>query len=213
MRIYPKGACPLVSGTGTAWIIGNPIANPSPTWSHRTVKRPPSCRLIFMCTSLVMLLLLNGCASLAVSLAGAGAGAGIEHQVNGTATRTFSEPLKRVNSAVSLTARRLKIKVDSVEPQDDGQVTKGTVGDLAITIELEILSSNLTRVNVTARKNILMLDSATAQEIVAQMERSLNALPRVRTTTTHTRQNKSMHYTPSKATKKETATASAQNAS
>jgi len=188
--------------------------NPLPTWSNRTVKKPPSCRLISICVSLMALLLLNGCSALAVSLAGAGAGAGIEHQVNGTATRTFSESLKRVDSAVNLTTNRLKIKIDSVEPQDDGQVTKGTVGDLAITIELETLSSNLTRVNVTARKNILLLDGATAQEIVAQMERSLNALPRARarTTTSRSRQKKSMHYTPSKATKKETAAARTQNA-
>lgn len=158
-----------------------------------------SKRLYRIATCVAMALLLNGCAALAVSLAGAGAGAGISHQVNGTATRTFSEPLDRVDNAVLLTSKRLKIDIDSVDAVDNGQITKGKVGDLTIIIELQTLSPNLTRVNVTARKNLLVLDGATAQEIVAQMEHSLTSLARSdngRNKAGDAVQSKDTRYTP-----------------
>lgn len=170
-----------------------------------------STRLFRIAICAVMALLLNGCAALAVSLAGAGAGAGISHQVNGTATRTFSEPLDRVDNAVLLTSKRLKIEIDSVDAVDSGQITKGKVGDLTVVIELQTLSPNLTRVNVTARKNLLVLDGATAQEIVAQMEHSLTTLAssdNTRGRTTDSAQSKDTRYTPtdSSSTKKSSST-------
>jgi len=172
-----------------------------------------SKHLIRIAACAAVMLSLNGCAALAVSLAGAGAGAGISHQVNGTATRTFSEPMNRVDSAVLLTSKRLKIDIDTVEAVDNGQITKGKVGDLAVTIELQMLSSNLTRVNVTARKNMLMLDGATAQEIVAQMEHSLNNLASTSRSKTGEAESKDTRYTPTdtSSSKKSSARSKKQN--
>lgn len=122
------------------------------------------------------LMLLNGCAALAVSLAGAGAGAGLAHQMNGTASRTFSEPFSKVDAAVRIASRRMYLQIDEVASIDGGQVTRARVSNLSVSVELEPLSPNLTRVNVVARKDLLRVDGATAQEIVAQIERSLSVV-------------------------------------
>ncbi|WP_172202392.1 DUF3568 family protein [Niveibacterium sp. COAC-50] len=126
--------------------------------------------------AIATLMLLNGCAALAVSLAGAGAGAGLAHQMNGTASRTFSEPFNKVDAAVRIASKRMYLQVDEVASMDGGQVTKARVSNLSVSVELEPLSPNLTRVNVVARKDLLRVDAATAQEIVAQIERSLSAV-------------------------------------
>lgn len=132
--------------------------------------------LIKLFAAVSALLLLNGCAALAVSLAGAGAGAGLAHQMNGTASRTFSEPFSKVDAAVRIASKRMYLQVDEVASMDGGQVTKARVSNLSVSVELEPLSPNLTRVNVVARKDLLRVDAATAQEIVAQIERSLGAV-------------------------------------
>jgi len=126
--------------------------------------------------AIAALTLLNGCAALAVSLAGAGAGAGLAHQMNGTASRTFSEPFNKVDAAVRIASKRMYLQVDEVATMDGGQITKARVSNLNVSVELEPLSPNLTRVNVVARKDLLRVDAATAQEIVAQIERSLTAV-------------------------------------
>lgn len=122
---------------------------------------------------LILALSLCGCAPLALSLVGAGAGAGISHQVNGVAARTFSEPLPRVKKASLMAARRMSFQFDVTDATDSGQILKGRVADLDIDVELEVLSASVTRVNVSARKNILRLDGATAQEVIVQIERAL----------------------------------------
>lgn len=131
-----------------------------------------------LCTSILITQGMTGCAALAVSLAGAGAGAGISHQVNGVATRTFSEPLAKMDSALLVATKRMTIQVDTVEATGNSHTLKGRVGDLDITVEMEALSGTVTRVDVTARKNLFRVDSATAQELVTQIERAV-ANPKV----------------------------------
>ncbi|GAA5176063.1 hypothetical protein GCM10025771_09820 [Niveibacterium umoris] len=123
--------------------------------------------------AILALALLNGCAALAVSLAGAGAGAGLSHQLNGTASRTFTEPFSKVDAATRIASKRMYLEVDEVASTGSGQVTRARVSNLNVSVELEPLSPTLTRVNVVARKDLLRVDGATAQEIVAQIERSL----------------------------------------
>lgn len=118
---------------------------------------------------------MSGCAALAVSLVGAGAGAGLSHQVNGVAARTFSEPLPKVMQASLVAAQRMSFEFDATDLRDAGASLTGRVAELDITVDLETLSSTVTRVSVSARKNLLMMDSATAQELVAQIERAIAA--------------------------------------
>lgn len=143
--------------------------------SPQATRRTRLSRLLRIAAGL-SLCLLSGCAAMAVSLVGAGAGAGISHQINGQASRTFSEPLMRVDDAVRLAARRMLLDVEKVSTTEQGQITKAHVSDLEITVELQTLSPNLTRVDVVARKSFLRVDGATAQEIVTQIERSLETI-------------------------------------
>lgn len=124
-------------------------------------------------TALLLLCLLNGCAALAVSLAGAGAGAGFSHQLGGTATRTFSEKSELVDAATQIATRKMYLEVSEVVSISNGQSIRARVSDLEISIESESLSPTLTRISVIARKNFLQVDSATAQEIVTQIESAL----------------------------------------
>ncbi|MDQ8020896.1 MAG: DUF3568 family protein [Moraxellaceae bacterium] len=130
----------------------------------------PSLRLA-ACAGL--LVTLNGCAALAVSLAGAGAGAGLSHQMGGTASRTFTESFDRVDAASRVVARKMYLQVDSVAVSENIQLTRARVGDLDVSMELQPLSPTLTRISVVARKNLLQVDGATAQEIIAQVDRAL----------------------------------------
>lgn len=132
--------------------------------------------VILLAVCLLLPGLLGGCAAVAVSLAGAGAGAGLSHQINGQASRTFSEPLTKVDDAARIAARKMLLEVSEVSSTENGQLTKARVSGLDITVELETLSPTLTRVDVIARKNIFRVDGATAQEIVSQIERALDAL-------------------------------------
>ncbi len=133
-------------------------------------------RSLVLAACLMLPGMLGGCAAVAVSLAGAGAGAGITHQVNGQASRTFSAPLSRVDDAARLASRKMQLEINQVATIDGDQVTKATVSGLDITVDMQTLSPTLTRVDVVARKNFFLVDGATAQEIVTQIERALDAI-------------------------------------
>ncbi|MFT3733743.1 MAG: DUF3568 family protein [Rhodocyclaceae bacterium] len=137
---------------------------------------PRLAALLRLGAAMAIVLSLNGCAALAVSLAGAGAGAGLSHQVNGTASRTFSEPIEKVDDAVRLAAKSMLLNIEDVSSLDNGILTKAKVAELNITVKMETLSPRLTRVSVTARKDILRVDGATANEVVAQIERAIGEL-------------------------------------
>ncbi|MEC5400068.1 DUF3568 family protein [Uliginosibacterium sp. H1] len=139
------------------------------------ISRVLSCSLR-LAASAGVLLALNGCAALAVSLAGAGAGAGLSHQMGGTASRTFTESFDRVDAASRVVARKMYLQVDSVDVTENIQLTRARVADLDVSMELQPLSPTLTRISVVARKNLLQVDGATAQEIVAQVDRALFAI-------------------------------------
>jgi hypothetical protein len=130
-------------------------------------------RLLRLSLCLIIMHSLSGCAAVALSLVGAGAGAGISHQVSGVASRTFSEPISKIKHASLLAARRMNFEYESTDATENGQLLKTRIAEMNVSIELEILSPSMTRVSVSARKNLLLLDAATAQEVVVQIERAL----------------------------------------
>jgi hypothetical protein len=66
----------------------------------------------------------------------------------------------------------MDIKVDTTEKMENGERIKARAADREIEIELESLSSRTTRMRSTARSGLLM-DSATATEIIIQTEKAL----------------------------------------
>jgi hypothetical protein len=122
------------------------------------------------------LLLLAACDPLSLTMAGVGAGAGVGHELGGIVYKTFTASEPQVKKACFGAFKRMAIKVGSVEKIDGGERIKATAGDRNIEIELDSLTPNTTRMRAVARKDGgIIVDSATAVEIINQTERMLGA--------------------------------------
>jgi hypothetical protein len=115
----------------------------------------------------------TACDPLSITLLGVGAGAGVAHNMGGYASKTFSQDLPRVRQATVAALNRMAIKVDSTEKSKTGEIIKASAANRQIEIELEALSPKTTRISAVARHDAVMVDSATATEIIVQTERSL----------------------------------------
>lgn len=118
-------------------------------------------------------MLLPACTPLSVTLAGVGASLGLSHQMDGLAAKTFTAPLSKTKKASLAALRHMGIKVDSVEKTEKGEVIKARTTDRNIEVELDALTSNMTRMRAVARKDTLLVDGATAEEIIAQTAKAL----------------------------------------
>lgn len=122
--------------------------------------------------SLAAIGLLSGCAGLALTAAGVGGGVAASHQMGGLAYRTFTEPLPRVRGAVLEAFKRMDIKPGTTEKIDLGERILARVGDRQVEVELESLTAKVTRIRVAVRRDGgIIMDSATAVEIITQTER------------------------------------------
>lgn len=118
--------------------------------------------------------LTSGCAGVALTAAGVGGGAMASHQLGGMTYRTFTAPLPRVKGAVLLAFRRMAIKPGKAEKTDLGERILAQVEDREIEVELESLTANVTRMrSIVRRSGQMIMDSATAIEIINQTEKAL----------------------------------------
>lgn len=125
-------------------------------------------------TAAICVLMLAACDPLSMTMLGASAGAGINHQIGGIAYKTFTEPEPKVKKATLAALKRMAIKVDSMDKSEGVEAIKATAADRNIVIEIEALTPNTTRMRAVARKNGgILVDSATAIEIIGQTERLL----------------------------------------
>jgi len=115
---------------------------------------------------------LAGCEAVALTALGVGASTGVSHTLTGITYRTFSEPIPRVRQASLKALQRMQIKVAGTGKIDHGESISAKAADREISIELEALSPNTTRMRVSASQGIFK-DSATATEIILQTERFL----------------------------------------
>ncbi len=120
----------------------------------------------------IWLFLLSGCDPISLTLLGVGAGAGVGQTLSGIAYKTFTEPLPKVKKATLAALKRMAIKVNGIEKMNGGEEITAQTPDRNINVELECISPNTTRMRVTARK--VVMDSATAVEIIMQTEKALN---------------------------------------
>ncbi|HYA27177.1 MAG TPA: DUF3568 family protein [Acidobacteriota bacterium] len=127
--------------------------------------------------TLVVSLLLSGCASVALTLFGVGAGVttgtSVAYTMDGIAYRTFTVPLPQVESATRTALDRMGIKVDSTAAIDQGKAIRATSNDREIEIELERVSPKTTRIRTVAKQGFFFKDRATATEIIIQTEKVL----------------------------------------
>lgn len=121
-------------------------------------------------------LTLTACEPVSVTMLGLGAGTGIGHQLGGIVYKTFTEPQATVKKAALAALKRMAIKVESIGRIDNGEIIKARAADRSIEIELEALTPNTTRMRAVARKDGgVIVDSATAVEIIIQTEKLLGA--------------------------------------
>jgi hypothetical protein len=122
---------------------------------------------------LLMALCASGCAGVALTAVGVGGGVAASHHLGGMAYRTFTEPLPRVRTAVFDGMKRMAIKPHTTEKIELGERIIARAGDRTIEVELEALTPNTTRIRAIAKKDGgILVDSATAIEIINQTERS-----------------------------------------
>jgi len=121
-----------------------------------------------------LFLAVSSCASIGVTLAGLGAGVGTNHYLNNITSRTFTEPLVTVQTAVLVALDRMAILVETREQTPSGMLITAKAGAREVEIELESVTVSATLMRSVARKEgAFLLDSATSAEIIAQTEKLL----------------------------------------
>ncbi len=132
--------------------------------------------------AIVVLLGAPGCAAVGLAfIAGAStaAGTGTQYTLDSIAYRTFTAPINDLRRATLVTFKRMDIAMKSDDVTEEGRQIVGQAGDRMIDIELQRLTSKTTRMRVAAKQGWFFKDRATAGEIIAQTERSLDDLPAV----------------------------------
>ncbi len=120
----------------------------------------------------------SGCAAVGLTLFGVGAGVStgtaVSYSLDGTAYRTFTAPLPRVETAALTAFDRMGITVEAKEKTEQGRSIKASGADRQIEVELEAISPNTTRIRTVAKQGVFFKDRATATEIILQTEKVLN---------------------------------------
>lgn len=119
--------------------------------------------------------LLSGCLPAITTAAGIGGSAAMTHTTNGITYRTFTAPSSKVRVATLSALNRMQIKVISENLQEKSNIrlVAAKTNERNIKIQIEPISTNTTRMRVTAKSSVFSYDSATAEEIIQQTKRSL----------------------------------------
>lgn len=140
---------------------------------------------------LPLVLLIEGCAAIGLTLFGVGAGTatgtGVSYTLDSIAYKTFTAPLEDVQSATLKTLNRMDMEVKDIKVQEEttesgkktetGREIVALAGDRTIEIELDRLTSKTTRMRVNAKRGWFLKDRATATEIIVQTEQTLENEP------------------------------------
>jgi len=132
----------------------------------------------YVLVGLLSLALLNGCAAMGLTLFGVGAGVGtgtaVAYTLDGTAYRTFTAPLPKVEEATLTALNRMGITVENREKTEQGRLIQASGADRQLEVELEAVSPKTTRIRTVAKQGVFFKDRATATEIILQTEKILN---------------------------------------
>ncbi len=138
---------------------------------------------LFVLVVAIAALTTHGCAAVGLTLfavgAGVSAGAGTQYTLDGIAYRTFTAPLDSTRVATIASLKRMAMPIQTDESAPEGRTLIALAGDRTIDIELQSLTPQTTRIRVTAKYKVILRDRATAGEIIAQVERSLEEMPRL----------------------------------
>lgn len=117
-----------------------------------------------------------GCMPLGMTAVGVGGSTAVTHTMNGITYRTFTAPSSKVRRAALTALERMDITLVSTAKQDNIEILNAAASGRTIQIQFEPLTTNTTRMRVTARNGGLLYDSATATEVILQTERVMNGV-------------------------------------
>ncbi|MEE8516458.1 MAG: DUF3568 family protein [Alphaproteobacteria bacterium] len=124
-------------------------------------------------SAITALLLLAGCAAVAVTAGGIAGSTGVNHTLNGIVYKTFTTPMKDMRVATLKTLNRMDMPVTDDKEAKFGWLIVATARERVIEIELEKLTNRTTRMRVVANKGDFLKDSATGTEIIIQTVQTL----------------------------------------
>ena len=119
--------------------------------------------------------MLSACEPVAIALLGAGASAAFRYNMDGVAARTFTASAADVKSASLGALERMGLSLDSSTPLEGSEVIIARAPNREIELELDAITKQATRLRVTARGSSIFYDNATAQELVQQTGKILDA--------------------------------------
>jgi hypothetical protein len=133
--------------------------------------KPIVAVILAVCLS-VSSLLFTGCAVVA-PLALTSTSMGVAYYYMNVSEKTCVYDLDTMNRASVVTLKRMGFKLGEQSQDEDGdrKILAGTEG-LNVTVKLKKVTHKCTKIKVTARKNVVIRDKATAAEIILQTERT-----------------------------------------
>ena len=124
-------------------------------------------------SSVLLALVISGCEPISLTLFGVATATGVGYTLNGITYKTFTAPIKHVRQASIKALGNMGIEVQGKDKEENGkEIITAKAHDRSITVTLEPISDNATRIKTSA-KNGLFMDRATASEIIFQTERVL----------------------------------------
>jgi len=124
---------------------------------------------VFLCVPLA------ACEPVAIALLGAGASVAMRYNLDGVASRTFTATSGAVKGASLVAIERMGLTLESQSSLEDAELIVATAKNREIQIEVEPITTNATRMRITARTKGPFFDNATALELVQQTEKILDA--------------------------------------
>ena len=131
--------------------------------------------------------LFTGC-QIAAPLALTSTSMGVAYYYMNVSEKTCVYDLDTMNKASLLTLKRMGFKLGEQSKEEDGsRRIKATAEDLTIIIKLKKVTPKCTKIKVTARKDAVMRDKATAAEIILQTEKTAELMKFGRSVDSHGR--------------------------
>ena len=117
----------------------------------------------------VLPLTVTGCVEL-LGAAGTGAYVAAEYMMTGTVTKTMCFDFQCTKNALLVALCRMGITANLAQEIENGEEILASAKELDIRIELKAVTLKATRMSVSAEKNFLDRDKATAEEIILQTQ-------------------------------------------
>ncbi len=137
----------------------------------------PAIRFMTLVPPVLFITGLLGCAEIGLTVPAAaavsGGAAGVNYSVTNNAYKTISYPIADVETALNRALKKMDIKETELKREVDKVGISAVAGDLDIHIDLEKITPTVTRIEVSAKKDLIIKDKATATEIIVQTEKNL----------------------------------------